>query len=129
MVCSRNPQSIVSLHSLITNQNILQCIVHRMSHMQLSGNIRRRHHDRKRFFAAIYLCMKIFLLAPSLIKLWFDLFRIVRFFKLFAHVFYLTFPSFLIFHSFFILSNIKKPSTNCKGRIKIRHSPFGALHF
>ena len=67
MVCSRNPQRIVPLHSLVTDQNILQSIVKRMSHMQLTGNIRRRHYDGKWFSVSVYFCMEVTVLTPFVI--------------------------------------------------------------
>ena len=67
MVCSRNPQRVVSLHPLITDQDILQRIVKRVAHMQLAGNIRRRHHRSKRLPAPVHLGMEILVLTPFLI--------------------------------------------------------------
>ena len=87
MVRSRDPEGIISLHSLIADQDILQCIVQRVPHMKLSGYIRRGHYGCKRFSASVYFCMKIFVLTPFVIKFWFNLFWIVGFFQILAHVF------------------------------------------
>ena len=35
-----------------------------MSHVQLTGDVWRRHHDGKWFLAAVYFCMKIFIVFP-----------------------------------------------------------------
>ena len=64
MVSSRNPQCCITLHSLVTDQNILKSIVQCMSHVQLTGNIWRRHHNSKRFFASVHFCVKIFSSHP-----------------------------------------------------------------
>ena len=68
MVCSRLPQRIVTLHSLVTNQNILHGIVQCMSHMKLSCDIWWRHHNREWLFAAVNLRMKISIFLPFLIQ-------------------------------------------------------------
>ena len=77
MVCSRDPQRIISFHSLVSDQDILKCIVKSVAHMKLSRNIRRRHHRRKRFSAAVHFRMEIFVLTPFLIQFFFDRFRII----------------------------------------------------
>ena len=64
MVGSRNPQRIVALHSLVTDQDILQGIVQCVSHVQLSCDIGRRHNNRERFFTPIHFCMEILFLQP-----------------------------------------------------------------
>ena len=64
MVCARLPQRLIALHSLVTDQDILHGIVQRMSHVQLAGDVRRRHHDGKRLLAPVYLRMKILLIQP-----------------------------------------------------------------
>ena len=125
MVCSRDPQRIVSFHSLVTDQDILQCVVKCMSHMQLSCNIRRRHYCCEWFLTSVYFSMKILVLTPSLIEFLFDLFRIVSLCEFFAHdcspfsTYYVNFV--VVFHNFIVLKvdisfNRKKPSTSRKGR-------------
>src|ERR671925_928550 len=47
MIRAWNPQDPVSVHSLVTAENVLECIVERMTHMQRAGYIRRRNHHRK----------------------------------------------------------------------------------
>ena len=107
MVCSRNPQCVISFHSLVTDQDILQCIVKCMSHMQLSCNIRRRHYCCKWFLTSVYFSMKILVLTPSLIEFLFDLFRIVSLCEFFAHdcspfsTYYVNFV--IVFHNLIVL--------------------------
>ena len=68
MVRTRLPQCIISLHPLITDQNILHRIVQRMSHMQLSGDIWGRNHNGKRCLGMIHLGMEILMIQPLLIQ-------------------------------------------------------------
>ena len=51
MVGTRLPQSLVALHSLITDQDILHGVIQCMTHVQLTGNVWRRHHDGERLLA------------------------------------------------------------------------------
>ena len=67
MICSRLPQCIVSLHFFKADQDILQSLIQCMPHMEFTRNIGRRNHDRKRFFAVIHFCMKIFVVKPLLV--------------------------------------------------------------
>src|SRR5699024_6064616 len=101
-------------HSLITDQDILKRIVQNMSHVQLSCDIRRRHHRRKRLSAPVYFCVKILVLTPFFIKLRFNLLRIVRFVQLSAH-------HYLLISS--VPVNNKTPFTYVKG-VKTRYHLF-----
>ena len=67
MVRSRLPQSLIALHSLITDQDILHGVIQRMAHMKLSGNVWRRHHDGKWFLVRVWLSMKILLRKPFVV--------------------------------------------------------------
>ena len=80
MVGTRLPQCLIALHSLVTDQDILHGVIQRMSHMKLSRNIWRRHHNRKRFLIFIYFCVKIFLFLPFLIQTCLYVSRIIIFF-------------------------------------------------
>ena len=64
VVRAGNPQGIVSLHPFITDQNILQRLIQRMPHVELSGHVWRRNHDSKRFSAPVRFRMKIFSSHP-----------------------------------------------------------------
>ena len=79
MVGSRLPQCIIPLHSLVADQDILHGIIQCMSHVKLTGNIWRWHHNGKRFLAAVYFCMKIPIVLPLLIETILYIFRIVCF--------------------------------------------------
>ena len=86
VVGSRLPQCIITLHSLITDQNILHGVVERMSHMKLSGNIWRRHHDGKRFLTAVHFRMEIAVVLPFFVKSSLDPLRIICLGKFFAAI-------------------------------------------
>ena len=68
MVCSRLPQSLISLHPLITGQNILHGIVQSVSHVKLPCNVWRRHNNRKRLFVRIFPGSEILIIQPFLVK-------------------------------------------------------------
>ena len=68
VVRARHPQCRVALHALSTDQNILQSLVKRMTHVQLSGNIWGRNNNGKRLFLLVYLRIEISVLFPLLIQ-------------------------------------------------------------
>ena len=88
MIFARQPQDIVALHSLVTDQNILQGIVERMPHVQLAGDIWRRQHDAVRFFFRICFIMEYTMIFPEAIPFLFDLTGIVfsQIFHVFCHI-------------------------------------------
>ena len=77
MIRSRLPQRVIALHSLIAHQDILHCIIQRVSHMQLSCDIGRRHDNRKRLSAGVRLRMEISVFLPFGIQPVLYLLRIV----------------------------------------------------
>ena len=90
MVGSRNPKSIITLHSMITNNNVLQGIIKTVSHMQNTCNVRRRNYDSI-FYIGSFLRMnrRIFIACrfktaffnPFIINSVFKIFWIISFFK------------------------------------------------
>ncbi|CCX63430.1 uncharacterized protein BN785_00852 [Firmicutes bacterium CAG:791] len=62
------PQCIIALHSLKADDDVLHRLIQRMSHVELTGNVRRRDHNRKRKLRMIHLRMKILLLFPVLVN-------------------------------------------------------------
>ena len=87
MIRSRLPERIVALHSFKTDQDILHGIVQGMSHMELSRDIRRGHHDGEGLFAPIHLSMEIFLFHPLLIQSVLNTVRIIGFCQFFVHTY------------------------------------------
>ena len=79
------PQRIITLHPLEADQDVLHGIVERMAHVKLTGDIRRRNHDGKRFSGVIHLRMEIFLLFPVFINSLFNPPGIVCFGQFLAH--------------------------------------------
>ena len=67
MVIAGHPQGIVTHHAVPTNQNILQGVVQSVTHMQLTGDIRRGNYDAECFFTFLYFCMKITIVFPIFI--------------------------------------------------------------
>ena len=68
MVGAGLPQCVVTLHSLITDQDILHGVVQCMTHVELSCNIWGRDHDSEGSLTMIYLRMKILFVKPLLIQ-------------------------------------------------------------
>ena len=64
MVGAGQPQGGIALHAVIADQRILGQGVHGMAHVQLTGDIGRRHHDDKGLFARNFGALKIALLFP-----------------------------------------------------------------
>ena len=89
VVCSRLPESLVALHSLETDQDILHGLIQCMAHMQLSGYIGRRHYDCERFFVRIYFCMEVSVVHPFFVQTILNTLGIISLCKFFAHVFLL----------------------------------------
>ena len=67
MVGAGHPQRGIALHPLVAGQDVLPGLIHGVAHVQLAGDVRRRHDDGKRLFAAVDLGMEIPLVAPVLI--------------------------------------------------------------
>ena len=68
MVGAGLPQCVVTLHSLITDQDILHGVVQCMPHVELSCDIWGRDHDGEGGLTVIYLRMKILFVQPLLIQ-------------------------------------------------------------
>ena len=86
MVGSWNPKCIISLHPLITDQNILHGIIQGMSHMQLPRNVRRGNDNGKRCLSLIHLGLEIFLVHPLLIQSLLYALGVIGFGQFSAHV-------------------------------------------
>ena len=67
MIAAGHPKSVIPLHTPPANENILESIVHSMSHMELSGHIGRRNDNAVRRFPLLHLCMEKAALLPILI--------------------------------------------------------------
>ena len=68
MVGTGQPQGAVALHPLEPDENILQCIIQSMAQMQLTRDVRRRHHDAVRLFVMVDDRGKVSFFLPEGIK-------------------------------------------------------------
>ncbi len=69
VVGSWHPQYVISLHPLITTEDILEGVVEGVPHVQITGYIGRRDHNRIGGFCALFVGQKQFLLLPKLVPL------------------------------------------------------------
>ena len=86
VVGAGHPQGGIALHPLGTDEDILHSVIHRMPHVQLTGNIRRRHHDGVGFLVRIGLRVEVAAIQPELVDTIFHLTGIVLLCKLFHSV-------------------------------------------
>ena len=84
VVGARHPQSLVALHALGTDQDILKGLVERMTHMELAGYVRRRDNDGIGFLFRIDFGMEEAGVVPEAVQLVLDRFRVVGL-RQFAH--------------------------------------------
>ena len=49
VVCARNPTSVLALHASATNEDVLDCIVEHVTHVEHTSHIRWRNNHRIRF--------------------------------------------------------------------------------
>ena len=86
VVGAGHPQGGIALHPLGADEDILHGVIHRMPHVQLTGNIRRRHHDGVGFLVRIGLRVEVAAVQPELVDTIFHLTGIVLLCKLFHSV-------------------------------------------
>ena len=86
VVGAGHPQGGIALHPLGADEDILHGVIHRMAHVQLTGNVRWRHHDGIRFLVRIGLRVEVAAVQPELVDTIFHLTGIVLLCKLFHSV-------------------------------------------
>ena len=86
MVRTGKPEGIVTRHSVITDKNILQCIVKGMSHMKLTCDIGGRNDYCIGLFPLLALSVKILVFNPCAVNAFFDILWVILFFKFFRHI-------------------------------------------
>ena len=86
------PESAIPLHTAPADQDILQRLIERMTHVELAGDVRRRNHNGVRLLLRVRIGVEILPVHPELIDSVLDVAGIVRFGKFLAHV-----PAFLSF--------------------------------
>ena len=84
VVGARHPQRLIALHALGADQDILQGLVERMAHVQLTGHVRGRNDDRIRLFIRVDLGMEKAGVIPEAVQLVLDRFGVVGLWQ-FAH--------------------------------------------
>ena len=73
------PENLFAEHTVITDQDILQRVVQRVSHMQNAGNVRRRNDNGKGLLVLAHVGLEIAAVFPVGINLFFKVFRVVVF--------------------------------------------------
>ena len=93
VIRARQPERRVALHAVIARQAVLKHAVHRVAHVQLTGDVRRRHHDGEGLFALLAVRHKRAGLLPLLVELSFDGLRVINLVHLSGFVFHSRFLS------------------------------------
>jgi hypothetical protein len=78
VVCSNLPQCVETLHAMVANQGIHDCLLEAVPHVQAAGDIGRGNHDAVGVFSA--LGGKIACFLPGLVPTGFNLCRLERLF-------------------------------------------------
>ena len=79
MVCSRLPEHILAAHTLKADENILDRIINRMTHMQIARYIGRRDNNGIGFKRCVHARLERARLFPHLIEARLGLFGVERF--------------------------------------------------
>ena len=90
MVGAGNPEGGIALHTLGSYKYILEGLVKRVSHMKLTGYVRRGDNYREGRLFGVGVGRKILFLAPLTVNSFLKVARVVIFSKLFSH-FYIPF--------------------------------------
>ena len=78
MVYTGEPQGVVALHTLKTNQRILQRCIHSVTHMKLSGYIGRGHNNGEGLGISGLIRLKMTVLLPHFINFVFHLLGLIN---------------------------------------------------
>ena len=85
VVGARHPQCGIALHTLGTDQDILQGLVKCVTHVQLSGNIWGRNYNGIWLFVLIYFSVEVSVLLPEPIELVFGCGRVIGLWQFVCH--------------------------------------------
>src|SRR6266480_7146911 len=77
MIHSRQPKDFESLHPRAACENVLDRVVQNMAERKHARDVRRWHHNRKRWLRGLRICYEIAILQSALIPLRFNRIRIV----------------------------------------------------
>ena len=78
MISSREPQSFIAAHPVVTGQYILQGFIESVPHMENTGNIRRRYNNGIRRFFTFCICFKKTSFFPESIHFIFGSFGVIN---------------------------------------------------
>ena len=67
VVCAGEPQRLIALHPLKAGQDVLQCAVQRVPHVELAGDVGGRHDDGKRLLVRIGRSLEAAAVHPHLV--------------------------------------------------------------
>ena len=81
VIGTRHPQDVVAAQSPVAAQNILQSIIQSVTHMEHTGNIRRRYHNGIACFFTFLLGRKQPLTFPEIIPAFFNVVGLITFVK------------------------------------------------
>ena len=83
VVCAGHPQGCVALHPLGADEHVLHGVIQCMTHVQLAGDVRRRHHDGVGFLVGVCFRVEVAAVQPELVDAVFHLTGIVLFCEFF----------------------------------------------
>ena len=79
MIHSRQPKDFEPLHPRAACENVLDRVIQNMAEREHARDVRRRHHDRKRWLRRLRIRDEITIRQPALIPLRFNGIRVVSF--------------------------------------------------
>ena len=83
VVGAGHPQGCVALHPLGADEHVLHGVIQCMTHVQLAGDVRRRHHDGVGFLVGVCFRVEVAAVQPELVDAVFHLTGIVLFCEFF----------------------------------------------
>ena len=86
MVGTGHPQGGIALHPLGADEDVLHGVIHRVAHVQLTGDVRGRHDDGVGFLVGVCLRVEVAAVQPELVDAVFHLAGIILFCKFFHRV-------------------------------------------
>ena len=85
VVGAGHPQGGVALHALVADEDVLPGVVHGVAHVQLAGDVGRRHDDGEGLFAAVDFGVEVAVVAPVLVNAVLHAFGVILFCEFFCH--------------------------------------------
>ena len=80
MIGTRHPQDVIAAQSPVAAENILQCIIKRVPHVENTGDIRRRDYYGIALLSAFFLlCRKLQFFFPEIVPAFFHVMGFISF--------------------------------------------------